>query len=178
MIEFKRHSVRLEHLNVRTEKRGEEDFPMIDLKLTADLPNTALDKLCDGLRPSLYRPDGDGDLLGKDDQHMPVLRYPALLPLRWSGEVKAARLVMHLGARKADDLVIGDAKLGKIIIKPLEGGTFSYGFRLQHEPMNGEVSKLMQLLKHEVPATLDLSKASMITDETTSEGASEGNENE
>ena len=107
---------------------------------------------------------------------MPVLHYPALGPLRWSGEVKAANLVMHLGTRKADDLVIDDAKLGKVIIKPLEGGTFSYGFRLQHEPTNGEVSKLMQLLKHEVPATHDLSKAAMVTDE--GEGASEGTENE
>jgi hypothetical protein len=86
---------------------------------------------------------------------------------------------MHLGARKADDLVIGNAVLGKVTLNPLEGGTFVYGFRLQHEPSNGQVSKLMQLLKHDVPATLDLSKASMVTDaspQATTERASNENE--
>lgn len=169
MIEFKRHGVTLEHLNVRTEKRGEEDFPMIDLKITADLPNTALDKLGEGLRASLYKCEAEADLLGKDEAHMPVLRYPQLGTLRWSGEVKPVKLTMHIGARARDDLVLAGAKLGKITLAALEGGTFEYGFRLQHEPVDGEVGKLMMLLKHQVPATLDLSEALAVVAEDENE---------
>ena len=164
MIDFQRHGITLEHLNVRVEKRGEEDHPMIDLKITADLPNTVLDRLCEGLRVSLYKPDAEGDLLGKDEQHMPVLRFPQLGPLHFSGEVKPVKMTIHTGARARDDLVLAGAKLGKITVRALEGGTFGYGFRLQIEPSNNEVSKLMQLLKHQVPATLDLSEAGIVAE--------------
>jgi hypothetical protein len=163
MIAFERHAVTLEHMNVRTQKHGEEEKPMLDLKFRADLPNTALDRLSPGLRPSLYRPDGDGDLIDAD--HMPVLRHPKLAPLHFVGEVHPVKLVMHLGNRARDDLVLAGGKLGKVTVKALEGGTFTYGFRLQVEPNEANNKLINEVLRHEVPATLDLSEAGAVTDE-------------
>jgi hypothetical protein len=158
MIDFQRHPVKLEHLSVHTEIHGDEEKPVLDLKLSADMPNVTLDQLAASLCDSLYYGDGTGDLLGKDATYRPHLRFPALGILRWGGDWHHVSLALHLGAKPKDDMRLVNGRLGKITLKPQEGGTYGYGFRFQIEP-NGEVNTLMGLLKHSVPATLDTSEA-------------------
>ena len=81
MITFENHPVRLEHINTRMERHGDDDEVLtMDLKLTADLPNTSLDEMSPTLRRSLYDPDEDGDIL--DPDNTPNLRNPQLGTLR------------------------------------------------------------------------------------------------
>jgi hypothetical protein len=159
MIDFQRHPVTLEHLSIHTEIHGDEEKPVLDLKLSANMPNVTLDKLAGSLCDSLYFADGEGDLLGKDATYRPHLRFPALGILRWDGDWRGVSLALHLGTKPKDDMRLVNGRLGKITLKPEEGGTYAYGFRFQIEPPNGEVNTLMALLKHEVKATLDGSEA-------------------
>ncbi len=94
----------------------------MDLKIETDLPNTSLDKLSGSLRPALFASSDDPDLLGKDTQHMPHLRFPQLGPLSWNGSVKPVSLALHLGTKK-NELLLTDGKFNKLRILPCEGGT-------------------------------------------------------
>ncbi|WP_157697767.1 hypothetical protein [Caballeronia calidae] len=132
----------------------------MDLKIETDLPNTVLDRLDDGLRPLLYRANGDGDLLGKDAQHMPHLRFPQLGPLLWNGSISPVELVLHLGAKK-NELRLADAKFNRLRILPHEGGTCSLVWRLQVHPNEDEAAKIMTVLKHTIKGTLDTSEATI-----------------
>ncbi|MFL9933590.1 hypothetical protein P0D88_31335 [Paraburkholderia sp. RL18-103-BIB-C] len=159
MLDFVKHPVKIAHINVRTEMHGDEEVTAVDVKLTFDLPNQSLDKLSSTLRPALYAPDGDGDLLGKDEQHMPHLRNPQLGILRWAGEYEPVSLHLHTGGKPKDDILLSGATFGKLSFRPQEGGTCSYTARVQILPNADEAAKLMMLLKHEVPATLDADEA-------------------
>jgi hypothetical protein len=161
MIEFERHPVKLEHMNTRVEQHGDQEAPMLDLKFSADLPNTKLNELSETLRAALFAAEEQPDMLGPNAEHMPVLKNPQLGTLHWAADLKPVMLTLHLGARARDDLVLGGGKLGKVTLRPVNGGSFAFGFRLQVEPGNNMASKLITLLRHEVPGTLNCSEAAM-----------------
>ncbi|AUT62912.1 hypothetical protein [Paraburkholderia terrae] len=164
MIDFQQQEMRVVHVNVRTEVVGDDERLAMDLRVEVDLPNTCLDRLDDSLRPSLYRADGDGDLLGKDAAHMPHLRFPQLGPLAWNGSVSPVALTLHLGTRK-NELRLTDAKFNKLRIAPREGGTCGLVWRLQVHPTEDEAAKVMTVLKHTVKGTLDTSEATIDGDD-------------
>lgn len=153
MIEFKRHPVKIEHVNPRIELHGDQRHTALDLKLSTDLPNTALDELSPTLRPALFGPSDD--LLGKDDVNLTVLKNPELGALVWGApDVKDVSVTLHLGARARDDFTLAGAKLTKMRLNPQNGGTFGFTFTLQMETHNNEASKLHPLMQTEVSATL------------------------
>jgi len=159
MIEFKRHPVKVEHVNPRVELHGDERHTALDLKLTADLPNSALDALSPTLRASLFADDLLGDAV--------VLKNPELgSTFPWDApDVKGVSITLHLGSRARDDFTLSGAKLTKIRLKPQNGGTFGYTFTLQLETHNNEASKLHPLMQSEVPATLNCSEAEMVVED-------------
>ena len=164
MIDFQQTELRIVHVNVRTEVAGDDERLAMDLRVEMDMPNTCLDKLDANLRPSLYRANGDGDLLGKNAQHMPHLRFPELGPLSWNGSVSPVALVLHLGAKK-NELRLVDGKLNKLRLTPHEGGTCGLVWRLQVHPNEDEAAKVMTVLKHTIKGTLDISEATIDGDE-------------
>jgi len=160
VIDFQQTELRIVHVNVRTEVAGDDERLAMDLRVEMDMPNTCLDKLDANLRPSLYRANGDGDLLGKNAQHMPHLRFPELGPLSWNGSVSPVALVLHLGAKK-NELRLVDGKLNKLRLTPHEGGTCGLVWRRQVHPNEDEAAKVMTVLKHTIKGTLDISEATI-----------------
>ncbi|MCG7403051.1 hypothetical protein [Caballeronia zhejiangensis] len=158
MIDFQQTELRVVHVNVRSEIVGDDERLAMDLRIEMDLPNVCLDKLDAELRPSLYRANGDGDLLGKDAAHMPHLRFPQLGPLTWDGSISPVALLLHLGTKK-NELKLAEGKANKLRILPHEGGTCGLVWRLQVHPTEEEAAKVMTLLKHTIKGTLDTSEA-------------------
>ncbi|MGF6877396.1 hypothetical protein [Paraburkholderia sp. MM5477-R1] len=158
MIDFQQHELRITHVNVRTEVCGDDEKLAMDLKLETDLPATSLDRLDTNLRPSLFCGDDDPDLLGKDDGHLPHLRFPQLGPLSWNGSIAPVSLTLHLGTKK-NEVQLRDGKLNKLRVLPREGGTCGYIWRLQVHPNEDEAAKVMSVLRHAVRGTLDVSAA-------------------
>ncbi|KXU94194.1 hypothetical protein CR51_27370 [Caballeronia megalochromosomata] len=159
MIDFQQTELRIIHVTVRSEIIGDDERLAMDLRVEMDLPNTCLDKLDDNLRPSLFRTNGDGDLLGKDAAHMPHLRFPQLGPLSWNGSISPVGFVLHLGTKR-NELRLADGKLNKLRLVPREGGTCGLVWRLQVHPSEDEAAKIMTVLKHTIKGTLDTSEAS------------------
>jgi hypothetical protein len=165
MIAFDRHPLRIAHINVRSETHGDEEVIAVDLKLSFELPNTVLDALSPSLRASLFDAANDPDIFaGEEGPPLTRVRHPHLGVLRWSETWRAVRLRLHTGARARDDLAFDGVILGRLTMCPREGGNVAFGARAQVHPRNeGVTARLVTLLKHEIPATLDAS-------ETTEEG--------
>jgi hypothetical protein len=165
MIEFARHPLKIAHINVRSETHGEDEVIAVDLKLSFELPNTVLDFLSPSLRGSLFDAANDPDIFtGEDGPPLTRVRHPQLGTLRWSETWRAMRLSLHAGARARDDLAFDAVTFGRLTLRPREGGTVAFLARAQVHPRTETVTaKLVTLLKHEVPATLDASEA---TDES------------
>jgi hypothetical protein len=170
MIALERHPVKILHLNVRTELHGDEEKTAVDIKLGFDVPNTKLDTLADDLRIALYDPPEDPDMLGPDEANLTHIRFPQLGPLKWNGRIESVGLHMHLGnGRGKGDLLFTEAKFDKLSISVKEGGTCACVVRAQVLPTPDETAKLVGLLKHQVPATVDLSNAVSADDEDDNE---------
>lgn len=161
MIEFSRHPLKIAHINVRSETHGDEDVIAVDLKLSFELPNTVLDELSPSLRASLFEAANDADMFeGEDGPPLVRVRHPHLGTLRWSETWRAMRLSLHTGSRARDDIAFDGVTLGKLAMRPREGGTVAFDARAQVHPRTEAVTaKVVALLKREVPATLDASEA-------------------
>lgn len=127
MFNLQSQAAKLVHINVREEKHGDEPVPAIDLKISADLQNTFLSQLHPTLCWSLYDKSPSHDLV--DDTHMPVLRYKAIEPVRWKGDIKEA-LITLVGAPEAGNIEFV-ASVSKLVLECLEGGTVRIGFMVQ-----------------------------------------------
>ncbi|MFP4895776.1 hypothetical protein [Paraburkholderia sp. EG304] len=140
--------------------RGDEERTAVDVKIGFDLPNTSLDSLAVGLRDALYEAPNDPDLLGANGQPFTRVRFPQLGTLKWLGEWSSVGLHLHLGnGRGKGDLNFPDSVFGKLTVSRKEGGTCACVARVQLLPTPDETAKLVALLKHEVPATTDLTNA-------------------
>lgn len=164
MLDFQRQAVNIAHINVRTEMHGDEEVTAVDLRLTFDVPNLVLDKLSPTLRASLYETANDPDMLGPDDAHLTHVKNLQLGTLRWAGEYEPVTLHLYTGAKPRDTLQFSDANFGKITFLPQEGGTCSFTTRVQILPSADQAARLVMLLKHEVPATLDAENAVNVDD--------------
>lgn len=141
------------HMNIRTEKHGDQDVPALDLQFTMDTANNLLSKLDPDLRAALYRKDDNRDLI--DGDHMPALRFPLLGPeFKFGLEIKRAVLRIHTD----DDMTIKltGGKANNFKIEPLEGGTVNWKFRVQFsEPDQDAIADLAGLLQQPVLVSLE-----------------------
>ncbi|MBB5408568.1 hypothetical protein HDG34_002505 [Paraburkholderia sp. HC6.4b] len=160
MLELTHHPMKIAHLNLRSEMHGDDEVSCVDIRLSFDVPNGALDALAAGLRATLYEVSDDPDMLDPDADHLTHVRYPQLGILRWAGEHSGVGMRLHSGnGRGKGDLVFPDAVFGKLTVRPLEGGTCTCIARAQVQPSTDEAAKLFGLLKHEVPVSLDMTNA-------------------
>src|SRR5258707_7776693 len=126
MLDFTKHPVRITHMNTRVEEHGDEEKKMLDLRIEADLPNTVLDRFSPSLRPSLFSTDEQPEL-EPDGQHLPHVKNPELGTLTWTNSYHPVSLQLHTDARRSkNDVRLKDAKLGKIRLRPKEGGTIGF----------------------------------------------------
>mgnify|MGYP001600623266 CR=1 FL=1 len=153
MFQLQKQQSTIAHLNIRTEKHGEEDVLAADVKVEADVTNDFLSYLNPTLKWSLYdKPNsGQGELI-KDDHHMPRLRYPSLPELRWAGKMEKAVFIIH-GKKKADDLEF-EAGVDKLALCCKEGGTVSITFRCAVLPTPEQSGQLAALLRSETKVSV------------------------
>ncbi|WP_395066131.1 hypothetical protein [Paraburkholderia silvatlantica] len=167
MIALEKHPVKILHLNVRTELHGAEERTAVDIKFSFDLPNTYLDELSEGLREAFYEidPNADPSLLDEAD-HLTHVRFPELGSQKFAGRYESVGLHLHLGnGRGKGDLIFVESRLDKFAFSVKEGGTCACMARAQVLPTPDETAKLVGLLKHEVPLTIDLTHAVSDDDE-------------
>lgn len=164
MIAFQQQELRIVKANPRQEFHGDNEVFAMDLRVEMTVPNTMLDRIDDRLRASLYRGDGNPDLLGPDEEHMPNVRFRQLGSILWSASISPASLTLHLGTKK-NEVTLSDSKFNKLRITPLAGGTCELIWRLQCYPTEEEAARIMTVLRHTIKGTLDTSEATIDGDD-------------
>ena len=143
------------HVNPRSEHRGDELEPAVDLKIAMDVSSDFLAQLSPSLKGMLffYNEQLDADLADRGSE-APHLRYPALgLPLKWEEEMPDARVeILFNGARKP--LVISPAKVNSISLTPRQGATVSVEMRIQFHPDESAAGRLATSIKQEVSVSI------------------------
>lgn len=149
---LEKHAAKINHINLREEKHGEESVLAIDVKVGADVPNDFLSYLAPTLKWSLYEKEpGQGELL-PDDNHLPHLRYTQLGELRWEGDMGKAGVLISSMDRPED--VELEADINNLKFEPKEGGTVAISFRIQLLPSGAQSAKLVDFLGKEVRITV------------------------
>ena len=165
MFELKHHPVRIAHINVRTEKHGEEDVKALDVKITFEVTSTRLDELAEGLRNSLYEPTNDPDLV-PDDSHPTEPRFTQMGAVPWGKKLENVGFHLHLGnGCGKGDVQFPDAKFSEFFFRSKAEGIVTCKARLQLLPSSDQAGKIIDMLKREVPASLDVSQATGEPDE-------------
>lgn len=150
MFNLKKQKGKVAHLNVREEKHGEDPVLAVDVKIKADVANKFLDELSPGLRAALFAREGGqpGETTDMDEDHLTVLRFPQLAPLKWDVSVVGGKFTLH-GSKKADDLEF-ECHVKEATLACKEGGTVELTFSAAILPTPDESGKLAAFLGKDV----------------------------
>lgn len=172
-------ATRLLSLNVRTENHGDGLARAIDLKCQMDAPNTFLQQLAPELLAMLFKPVEQPDAqvaIEGVPETMPLLRSHAIKwPMALEGDYAGYQITVDRGLGGSSNMVLQEAKLNKLALTCMEGGTVQVQFRLQVSNVGDEViGKLSSYIKSDMhialmppqvkPAAIDGSQAAFDAD--------------
>jgi len=155
MFTLSAQQCKIQHLNFREEKHGDESVTAVDVKVTSDMSNDFLSYLSPTLKGSLYgAPDTSvqGSIIHDNPGYMPRLLYPEMGTIKWSGEMRKAQVCLH-GVTKKSNLVL-EADVNKLAFVTKEGGTVEVSFRLQVVPEGSMLGKLAGMLGVELKVSI------------------------
>lgn len=163
-FEFRKPTaVQLQHLNVRTEKHGDDNATALDLKFVRTASNDILDMLHPKLREAFfYRSDATEaqDEIAGVEKILPNLQFPKLGTLAWELEHTGCRVVICFGLGGASDIILNDCKVNQFRIDMAEGGSTTLTWRVQTSSIpDGALDKLSKQLQGEIEIMLELPDA-------------------
>lgn len=155
-FEYERQLTRITHINVGTEKHGDQDVNAMDIDMRWTTNNGALAMFSPTLKSSLFeKEDKLQQEINPDPEHMTVVKNPKMGPIKWDETYENARVVVHIGASGKADAVFSDAKVRKFVIEPKQGGTCVFSYQVRCHPSTGDIEKIAGKLNQEVFVTLD-----------------------
>ena len=104
------------------------------------------------LKWSLYDKAEQPDL-ADDGKHMPRLRYPEMASIKWGGEMQRADVTFH-GAKEKFDWAV-DAKVHKLAMDCLDGGTVQVSCNVTFYPKPEQVGALAGILGRDVKVSIE-----------------------
>jgi hypothetical protein len=155
MFTLSAQQCKIAHINIRTEKHGEEDVTAVDIKVTSDVSNDFLSYLSSTLKGSLYGPPDSsvqGSLVHDNPGYMPRLLYPEIKQIKWIGKMAKAQVCLH-GATKKSNLVL-EADVDKLSFEAKEGGTLAIVFRISLIPEGAALGKIAGMLGVELKVSV------------------------
>lgn len=165
MFEMENCRCKLAHMNLRTEKHGDDDVRAVDLKFERVGANTLLDELVPGLCAALYQRPQAGNQTDAFNGELTSLAFPQIeMPLRISGEWPGYKASIAAGLDPDDALVL-TSELKKQRVEAVQGGSAKHEFTLSTYPNNEEIGRLASALGHEVELTLEAPKPAASGDE-------------
>jgi hypothetical protein len=151
---------KLNSVNVRSERHGQELVPAVDLKITINTSNNILDGFDVGLKPSLYfkaQDDEQETLEGIDPiTSLPNLRFPKLVgPLKWDTVGSGYVVTIDWGMGGDSNIVMHSCEINGLTFSPKEGGTVELTVRVQISGVDEAIiGKLAMLIQHEIYTTM------------------------
>jgi hypothetical protein len=143
------------HLNVRSEKHGEEDVTAVDLKLVYITSHDVLKLFHPTLPALLYEFDRAQQVVEGASPVMTARAFPALSPLKWNEEVTGLQLTIEHGLSGKSDIVLKDCTADHFVIEALDGGSVMLTFRLRTVCTDERIlGKLGVLIKRDLPMAI------------------------
>lgn len=154
MFSLKNQPSKINNVNGRPEKHGDEKKLAADLKIEIEVANDVLSEFHPALRSALYQKSdaAQGELLDKGD-NLTALRFPILGSLSWDVEMKDYTMIMHYGIG-GSDLTMIECTVDKFRFTPKDGGTVSVVFRVIIHPQATELGRVFDL---SLQKTVDIS---------------------
>lgn len=161
-------TLKLDNVNIRMEKHGEENVPAIDLAVTMMANNKVLDLLHKSLRTALFTKLGaeDSDDVQKEMDlpvdDLPNIRFSRVAyPIKIDDELMGYKLTVEYGVKEDTHLKLDLCKIKNFKITPIEGGSVEIKFTISSaagvdERITGKFSMLQQ---SEITATLEAPEA-------------------
>jgi len=155
LLQFVKESFTIAHVNLRTERHGDEEVGAVDVNMEAAMPNGVLSKFSPTLRDCIYTYDEGSTRDMVDDSFKPHLMNPQMGEIKWDFKIARAKFEVH------DDNDLGyfafcDVKAGKFSFACKEGGTVHVKFQVQiSKPTPEEVAMFYQLQAHTVKISLE-----------------------
>jgi hypothetical protein len=173
MFEIQQQPAKLVHLNIRTEKHGEDDVRAVDLKFERVGANTLIDELVPGLRAALYQAPQQGNQADAFNGELTALAFPQIkMPLSLEGEWPGYVASIATGLDPDDALVLR-SELKKQRVEAVQGGSAKHEFTLSTYPNDEEIGRLASALGHEVELTLEAPKPAASADENSEDDGEE-----
>lgn len=155
--------VTLTHVNFRKELHGDDHRQAVDLNMSVDVPNSALDIIVPGLREALYtnHDAANGQVEIADlPETLPNLRFPRLNGGKFSLDDKKAKLAgyeleVEYGLNDERSKMIFDCvKVVKRSIETKEGGTIHLSWQCQYmgDRLDQETCGKLALLEQDLIA--------------------------
>jgi hypothetical protein len=137
---------------MREEKHGDDPVLACDIKIKADVSNKFLDELSPGLRAAIFTKDGTQEALVDGDDHLTVLNFPQLAPIKFAVGMVGGEITLH-GPKKADDLTF-ECEVKEATLASKEGGTVELTFQAAVLPTPEESGKIAAMLGKDVKVTV------------------------
>ena len=153
MFSLIQNPVRLEHVNPRMEKHGDDHVPACDLKISFRASNDVLSEFDPSLKSSLYARPDDPDL-ADEPGYLPVLRFPLMGKVKWGKEFAGYSLTYHAGIDERSDIKLDLVDLDRFGFVCMEGGTVEVSFRAKCAPDAKVIGALCGVMQSEISVTL------------------------
>lgn len=149
-------AAKLTSVTPRTERHGDEDVFAISLGVSITGANTLLDKLSPTLRHALYKAADESQAgLPEIEQATPLLRATGIEQLALANRFDGWTLCVQHGIDEADPITLGDARVDKFRVVPMQGGSVGLTFRVGSSQIDAtEAGLLCSHLRQEVMFTL------------------------
>lgn len=152
MFSITEQTASLAHINVRTERHGEEPAGAADLKISFTDGNGVLSEFHPVLRSFLYKQEESPDQAEMPvGEALTVRRFGDLIEkLRLKHELVGAKVLIGFGLGDASDIELDPADVDGFAAEIMEGGSVIITFRVKCHPSGEQVKKLYEVLGNEI----------------------------
>lgn len=156
MFSITEQTATLAHINVRTERHGDEPAGAADLKINFTDGNGVLSEFHPVLRSFLYKQEES-----PDQGEMPVgdaltvRRFGDLIEkIRLKHELVGAKVLIGFGLGGASDIELDPADVDGFAAELMEGGSVVITFRVKCHPSGEQIKKLYEVLGNEITISI------------------------
>lgn len=151
MLHLTKHTAKVENVNPRAEKHGDENKLAADIKLSFITSSHVLEHFDSHLRGALYREvlAGEQQSLIEGDR-MTAVRFPRIGAVRWDEEYPGYELAIGSELGLTEPLTLVDVTLKKFSFEPLEGGSVAITCNAICHPDAEEAGALCALIQETV----------------------------
>ncbi|CAB3846104.1 hypothetical protein LMG3482_01877 [Achromobacter deleyi] len=156
MFSITEQTATLAHINVRTERHGDEPAGAADLKINFTDGNGVLSEFHPVLRSFLYKqeesPD-QGEIPVGDA--LTVRRFGDLIEkIRLKHELIGALVVIGFGLGDSSDIDLDPADVDGFAAELMEGGSVVITFRVKCHPSGEQIKKLYEVLGNDITISI------------------------